>query len=85
MITKQFLITQLQNYLNGKIELNQLVDWAENVMMDSELEPTHFQTLREIIARIGLSDTRAFGLTYHEIQQFLSRLGIKIHIQFETA
>jgi hypothetical protein len=31
--------------------------------MDSELHPAHLPAIRKVVARIGVADVRAFGLT----------------------
>ena len=57
-----------------------MVDWAETAMMDEEFEEEHCELLRDIISRIGLADVRAFGLTWEDCEDFLSRLGYKVSV-----
>jgi len=36
-------------YLHGELTLSDLVDWAENIMMESDFEENHFEVLRKIV------------------------------------
>jgi hypothetical protein len=55
--------------------LTDLAAWAESAMMDSEFDPAHLPTIRDVVARIGVADVRAFGLTWEDCEQLLSQLG----------
>ena len=80
MITRKTVHDQLVAYLNHKITLAQLVDWAENVMNEGDLDARDAFVLRDIVARIGLADVKAFGLSWEDCYDFLSRLGYKIEV-----
>ena len=79
-ITRQDVARQIIDYLNHRITLAELVDWAELAMMEGELEEQYFELLREIISRIGLADVRAFGMTWEDCEGFLSRLGYRVSV-----
>ena len=79
-ITRRDSAQKLIDYLHHKITLEELVDWAEAAMMEAEFEQEHLEVLRETVARVGLSDVRAFGLTWDDCQDFLSRLGYKVSV-----
>lgn len=79
-ITKKTVHDQLLGYLNHKITLAQLVDWAENVMNEGDLEPRNATVLRDVIARIGVADVEEFGLTWEDCYTFLSQLGYKVEV-----
>ena len=49
--------------------------------MEGEFDPSHFETLRNIINRLGLADVREFGLTWEDCEEFLSRLGYRVRIE----
>ena len=69
VITRQILATQLSEYLQHKSTIEQLVDWSERAVMDGDFEPAaDHDTLRDITARIGLADVRAFGLTWEDCE-----------------
>ena len=53
----------------------QLVAWAESAMMDGEFEREHFADVRDVVARLGVADVRAFGLSWEDCEQPLGRLG----------
>jgi hypothetical protein len=40
-----------------------------------EFDPAHLLTIRNVVARIGVADVRAFGLTWEDCEQLLSQLG----------
>jgi len=63
IITKNLVRNQLLAYLNERITLSELVDWAENALLDGELEAQNAEILRHVIARLGLADVRQFGLS----------------------
>jgi len=73
---------QLAAYLREQMTLGQLVDWAENQMMEGEFESA---TVRDAAARLGLADVRAFGLTWEDCQRLLRDLGFAAHVEIGTA
>ena len=50
-------------------------------MMDAEFERQHLSTIRDVVARLGLADVRAFGLTWEDCEELLKRLGYAAHVQ----
>ena len=85
-ITRHAAAQQLIDYLQHRITAAQLVDWAEAAMMDGEFEEERFEVLRDVLSRVGLADVRAFGLTWEDCEDFLSRLGYKVNVTVaETA
>jgi hypothetical protein len=79
-LTRQIGAHKLIDYLQHRVTSAELVDWAEAAMMEDELEEGHCELLREILSRIGLADVRAFGLTWEDCEDFLSRLGYSVSI-----
>ncbi len=77
-ITRQIVRDKLLDYLNRRITLQQLVDWAEDAMMEGSFEPQDAALLTEIVARIGVADTRDFGLLWEDCYDLLSRLGFRV-------
>jgi hypothetical protein len=84
-LTRQIAAEKLTDYLRHSITAAQLVDWAERAMMDEGFEEEHCDLLRDIVSRIGLSDVRAFGLTWEDCEDFLSRLGYKVSVTVAEA
>ena len=81
MITRQQVAAKLTDYLKHRISIGQLVDWAERAMMDDDLDPTDIELLRNTISRIGVSDVRAFGLSWDECEGLLSGLGYQVQLE----
>jgi len=84
-ITRKILVEKIKDYLNYRIALEDLVDWAEQSMMEDAFEEAHFQKIRSVIARIGLADVKAFGLTWDDCEDFLNRLGYRAQVEIVEA
>ena len=80
ILTRQIAAQRLIAYLQHDLTSAQLVDWAENAIIEGEFEEEHCELLRDIISRIGLADVRAFGLTWEDCEDFLSRLGYRVRV-----
>jgi len=74
-ITRQIVAEKLAAYLHHEISLAQLVDWAENAIMDADFDERELPVLRDSVSRLGVADVRAFGLTWDDCEQLLKRLG----------
>lgn len=79
-ITRETVADQLSAYLQHKLSLADLVAWAESGLMDGKFEPVHFLAIRDAIARIGVADVRAFGLTWGDCEQLLTQLGYSAQV-----
>lgn len=53
--------------------------------MEGEFAETDHDMLRDVVARLGVADVRAFGLTWEDCQQVLSRLGYRAEITLRPA
>lgn len=80
MVTRSVVEKKLLAYLNQRISLAELVDWAEMVMMEGEFDPADDEQLTEIVARLGLADVREFGLSWEDCLHFLSQLGYQVRV-----
>lgn len=80
-INHQQVANRLGEYLRRELSLPALVDWAEQQIMDGEFESS---TVRDAVARIGVADVRAFGLTWDECQDLLHELGYEAQVQIEA-
>lgn len=85
MITKQTVAAQITAYLHHGITLEQLVDWAENALMEGEFDEREMDVLRTVIARLGVADVRAFGLTWEDCEQVLRQLGYSARVDIVMA
>ena len=80
MLTRDDLARKLHDYLQHRLSLSELVDWAEGMMMDADFEEKYAEQLRNVTARIGLADVKNFGLTWDDCQDFLRTLGYRAQI-----
>ena len=84
-ITKQTVADQIAAYLQHVITLAQLVDWAEQALMVGELADRDAQTLSSVIARLGVADVRAFGLSWDDCEELLHKLGFSPRVEVVAA
>ena len=80
-ITSKIVADKLTAYLHGELTLSDLVDWAENIMIESDFEESNFEILHEIVSRLGVADVKAFGLTWEDCEQFLKQLGYSVKVE----
>jgi hypothetical protein len=81
VITKKIVADKILDYLHHNITLSELVDWAENAVMDGEFEEKDFELINEIVSLLGLSDVRAFGLLWEDCEEYLKKLGYKVRVE----
>ena len=74
-ITKATVAQHIAAYLHHEITLAQLVDWAENAMLEGEFAENEIAALRTVVPHLGVADVRAFGLTWEDCERLLRRLG----------
>jgi hypothetical protein len=84
-ITKQTVAEQIAAYLHHDITLGQLVDWSERAIMDGDLAEGEAEILSRVIARLGLADVRAFGLTWEDCEELLGKLGFTPRVEIVAA
>ncbi|GEM_PF-217329 len=79
-ITKQDVARKISSYLNRTITLEQMVDWAEEMICEAEYEEGDFELIKEVLSRLGLADVKEFGLSWDDCYNFLSRLGYQVRV-----
>ncbi|MSU04665.1 MAG: hypothetical protein EXS23_05435 [Pedosphaera sp.] len=84
-ITKQTVADQIAAYLHHEMTPAQLVDWAENALMDGELDERDAKTISSVIARLGVADVRAFGLSWEDCEAVLRELGFAPRVEVVAA
>lgn len=83
-ITRQSVSDQLLAYLNEQITLATLVDWAENVFIDSDFVPDEdAKMLRDMVSYLAAADSSAFPLTWEVCLDFLKQLGMSVKVVAE--
>ena len=79
------VVAKLRDYFDHRVSLPELVDWAEQAMMDADFSGKDWKKVRDIVARIGVADVRAFGLTWEDCEQSLMELGYRTEVQISQA
>jgi len=81
VVTRYEVVSKLTDYLHHRVNQQGLIDWAEKAMMEREFDENDFETLRDVISRLGLVDVKAFGLTWEDCETYLSRLGYSVQVE----
>ena len=76
-ITKHTVATKIAAYLHHEITLAQLVDWSESALIDDEFDEADAAVISRVIARLGVADVRAFGLTWENCEELLNILPLE--------
>jgi cobyrinic acid a,c-diamide synthase len=84
-ITKQTVADKIAAYLRHDISLTELVSWAEEAMMEGEFAEQDAGVLSDAVARLGVADVRAFGLTWEDCEQLLRKLGYAARVDIVAA
>jgi cobyrinic acid a,c-diamide synthase len=84
-ITKQTVADKIAAYLRHDISLTELVSWAEEAMMEGEFAEQDVGVLSDAVARLGVADVRAFGLTWEDCEQLLRKLGYAARVDIVAA
>ena len=84
-ITRELVAGKLGAYLHHELSLGSLVEWAEAAMQEGAFEEAHFDGIRDAVARLGLADVRAFGLTWEDCQEILNELGYSARVEIAAA
>ena len=61
------------------------MDWAELALMEGELVDHDHGIIRDALARLGVADVRAFGLTWEDSEELLHRLGFATRVDVVSA
>ena len=85
IVTKQAVAERIAGHLQHRVSLPQLVDWAENAMMDGEFDENDTATISAVVARLGVADVRAFGLTWTDCEELLAKLGFSARVEIIAA
>ena len=85
IVTKQAVAETIAAYLRRRIALPQLVDWAENAMMDGEFDDQDAAVIAAVVSHLGAADVRAFGLAWADCEELLAKLGYSAHIEIVAA
>lgn len=84
-INREIVAQHLSDYLSHKASRAQLVDWAENAIMDSEFDDKDSVAIKPIVARLGLADVKEFGVAWDDCYSFLTQLGYRVNVVISRA
>jgi hypothetical protein len=85
MITRQTVVKHLADYLNNRITLAALVDWAENAIMEGGMEDAYAEEIMNALGRIGVADVKNFGLLWEDCEKITEQLGFVLKVDVEKA
>ena len=80
-ITREAVAHKLAAYLHHEIPLDELVAWANVAMMEGDFEEAYYDAIRDAVARLGLADVQAFGLTWEDCASILKQLGYDARVE----
>ncbi len=80
MITKKTIAEQVLSYLQHHITLQEIVYWAEEALMHNNFEDDDTHAVRNILARIGNADVKAFGITWEDCEEIMNKLGFHLQV-----
>lgn len=81
MITKKIIADKLLAYLQHRMPLTDLVDWAEQNLMKGDYEDDNFHTIRNTLSQLGVADVKAFGLEWKDCEVIMEKLGFKLEVK----
>jgi hypothetical protein len=84
VITRQTVAERISSYHRREQRLAEIVAWAEEAMREGESDDQDFTSVRDVVARLGLADIAAFGLTWEEAVEMLSRLGYRATVDIQA-
>jgi len=82
MITVDIIAQKILDYLHHRLTLAELVDWAENVLVEGNYDSGSKQ-IRNVVAYLGVADVKEFGLTWEHCEELMLQLGYKLSVQAE--
>lgn len=81
MITKQVAAGAILSYLRHEISLTQLVDWAEDSLLEASFLEKDMDVLTQVLGRLGLADVQTFGLAWEDCEELMRMLGYTLQVQ----
>jgi len=80
-LTREAVARKLAAYLHHEISLDELVAWANIAMMEADFDEVYYDVIRNAVARLGLADVQAFGLTWEDCASLLKKLGYDARVE----
>lgn len=79
-ITKKIISEEVLKYLQHQVSLEEIVNWAEAILMNNNFEDDSVHSVRNILAHIGSADVKAFGLTWEDSERIMHQLGFSLMV-----
>lgn len=81
MITRQTVSEKLLAYLNNQLPLDQLVNWAEQAMVEGGFTPdSDIDLLVDMVMYLAGADRPQFPLTWDICSAFMNHLGMPVKV-----
>ncbi|MEO8855223.1 MAG: hypothetical protein ABI359_15680 [Ginsengibacter sp.] len=80
MITNKDISEKLVSYLQHQVTLKELVYWCEDALLHNNFEDDPSHKIRNILAKIGSSDVKNFGLTWEDFEEIMHKLGYSLQV-----
>ncbi len=80
MITKKIIANKLLAYLQHRLSLEDLTNWAEQSLVNAPYTDDDSHTIRNALAQLGLADVKAFGLEWKDCEAIMEKLGFKLEV-----
>ncbi len=61
------------------------LSWAHDAFNEGEFDEADLEVIRDVVARLGLADVAAFGLTWEDAVGMLARLGYRASVSIQPA
>ena len=84
-ISKTTVAEKLAAYFHHDLTLDQLVDWAEDALMDGAFAERDAATIAGVVARLGVADVRALGLNWEDCESLLRQRGFSAKVEVVAA
>ena len=81
MVTKKITSNKIVSYLHHEISLDELLLWVEDTLMNSNYEKDTTNSLRDVIAKLGLAIVKSFGLDWDTCENLMKHLGYKLEVK----
>jgi len=75
---------RISAYLRGEQHLAEVISRAEDATQAGEFDEADFPIIRDVVTRLGLADVAAFGLTWEDAVDMLSRLGYRATVEVQA-
>ena len=81
MVSKKIIAAQLLGYMQHKLSLLELIDWAEKAILNGGFENGHEETIRTVLGRLAAADSTAFGMLWENCNELMRALGYVVKVE----